>query len=275
MTINILIPENSEHAELQVTTEGKTSVKKVKLNELFESFQNLVAAEKDTGYIHKNLLREVVKTTSCRAYFFKEFITTVRFRCSFDNGFIKKNKYEINLERLDGYTYLTFPTFKFTNILGFISNSNTEAFNPSFYQIYSVIPDVFGNVNDSCRYTRMFPNQFDSNICWPSSFDKEILKNRDYAVQSTFVTQYLSSRFNTDLWNNVFERNIVEEGENKREFNDFCLEVTGESSSRLRDMDRAAWFFFAYYFLVNIKNIEPAAHCQSRGTVRQLFRDHM
>ena len=274
MSINITIQDNANFAELQlVDPTGKALVKKVKLPELVEAFQSTISPQRDTGYIHKNLLRDCVKNTSCRAYYFKEVEVPVNFRLERDLR-IKSNSHGIEIQRVRDYSYLHIPKFKFTNILGFISNSNTEAFNQSFYQIYSVIPNILGGVDDASRYARLFPNQFTERVCWPNGFDDTILRSRDYNRQSTFVTQYLSSRFNTDLWNNVFDRSVLERPEYKDDFHNFLREVVSLSPAELRENNPYSLFFLSYYFLVTMKGVEPANHCSTIGTVRDLFSNH-
>lgn len=274
MTININIEETQNHATILLTQEGRTSSKKVPLNNLFETFQSLISAEKDTGYIHPNLLREVVKSTVCRAYYFKEVITDFRFSFSRTPNLRTSNKYDIKIQRDDtGRDYLLIPNFKFTNILGFISNSNTEAFNPSFYQIYSVTPNLFGGIDDQSKLVRFFPNQFEDHICWPNSFNKDILKNRDLNVQSTYVSQYLNSKFNSDLFRDELPfsslNNYIEEAD------EFFREVLGSTAREAHDRDVVCWFYLTYYFLVTIKNIEPAVLGKVRSTVKRIFEQHM
>lgn len=268
MTININIEDAKNYATVLLTNEGKTVSKKIPLTSLFESFQTLISAEKDTGYLTSNLLREVVKNTVCRAFYFKEFVTD--FKYSTRRDYIRSsNKYNIKYINNDRESYLFIPNFKFTNILGFISNSNTESFNPSFYQIYSVTPNMFGSITDESKLVRFFPNQFEDKICWADSFNKDILKTRDLAVQSSFVTQYLTSKFNSDLFREALRQSSLREYQT--ELDGFFREVCGETSSTIRDRDSVGWFYLVYYFLVTIKNIEPAALAEDRGTLKRLF----
>lgn len=268
MTININIEETKDFATVLLTNDGKTISKKIPLTTLSESFQNLIAAQKDTGYLNPNLLREVVKNTVCRAFYFKEYITD--FKYSSGRDYIRAgNKFNIKYHRSNDESYMLIPNFKFTNILGFISNSNTEVFNPSFYQIYSVTPNIFGSIDDNSKLVRFFPNQFDENICWPREFNKDILKNRDLKIQSTFITQYLSSKFNTDLFRHKLKNDELRIYDT--ELDSFFQEVCGRTSSQIKDQDSVGWFYLVYFFLVNIKNIEPAVLASDSGTLKRLF----
>lgn len=274
MTININIVDTQNYATVLLTQEGKTNSKKVPLTNLFETFQSLISAEKDTGFLHPNLLREVVKSTVCRAYYFKEFFTDFKFSFSREPSVKTNNKYGIKTQQDDtGREYLLIPNFKFTNILGFISNSNTDAFNPSFYQIYSVTPNLFGGIDDNSKIVRFFPNQFDDYICWPNSFNKEILKSRDLNVQATFVSQYLTSKFNSDLFRDSLPSNRLEPY--AKELDEFFQEVLGSTARQALERDTVCWFYLVYYFLVTIKNIEPAVLGNDRGTVKRLFEQRM
>lgn len=266
MTIDIKIENNAQMATVKVSADGKTESKKVPLNILFEVFQSMVSAQKDTGYLTPNLLREVVKNTVCRAYYFKEFVTDFKYTTGRER-IRRGNKYGITYNE-DG-NLVVIPNFKFTNIVGFISNSNTDAFNPSFYQIYSVTTNLFGSVDDNSKLVRFFPNQFDDHICWPNTFNKDILKNRDLKIQSTFVTQYLDSKFNTDLFRHQLDRSKLRPWE--EELDEFFNEVTGSDSDDFRGRDEVLWFYLTYFFLVTIKNIEPATMASDHGTIKQLF----
>ena len=274
MTININIEDTQNYATVLLTQEGKTNSKKVPLNSLFETFQSLISAEKDTGFLHPNLLREVVKTTVCRAFYYKEFFTDFKFSFQRTPNLRSNNKYGIKILRDDtDREYLLIPDFKFTNILGFISNSNTDAFNPSFYQIYSVTPNLFGGIDDNSKIVRFFPNQFDDHICWPNSFNKDILKTRDINIQATFVSQYLTSKFNSDLFREALPTNKLEPY--AAELDVFFQEVLSSTSRQALERDSVCWFYLVYYFLVTIKNIEPAVLGNDRGTVKRLFEQRM
>lgn len=256
MSITIQIEDTKDVASVLLQTEGKSVSKKIHLKSLSEAFQNLLATEKDTGYISNNLLREVVKNTVCRAYYFKEFITEFKYTTRYDTQ-IKQNKYNISIQEIDGRNTLVIPDFKFSNILGFISNSNTEAFNPSCYQILSVVPNMFGKIDDDSKTVRFFPNQWDTHICWPNTFNKDVLSNRDISIQSSFVPHYLSSKFNTDLFNTKLQLDHVEPW--KKELDDFFQEVCSTTSRSMLNQDSVGWFYLTYFFLSTIKNIEPAA----------------
>ncbi len=268
MTININIEQTKDFATVLLTNDGKTTSKKIPLTSLFETFQTLIAAERDTGYLTANLLRELVKNTVCRAFYYKEFITDFRYTTR-HNMIKRNNKYNIQYISEERNNHILIPNFKFTNILGFISNSNTEAFNPSFYQIYSVAPNLLGNVDDNSNLVRFFPNQFDDHICWPNDFDKDILKSRDMKIQSSFVTKYLSSKFNSDLFRtSLRDRELTPYAS---ELDEFFREVCNKNSQQAKEEDSVAWFYLVYYFLVNIKNIEPAVFADNRGNLKSLF----
>lgn len=274
MTINITIEETSQHASVLLTKDGKVESKKISLPSLFETFNSLISAEKDTGYVPSSLLREVVKNTVCRAFYFKEFITDFKYTSRRDN-IRPNNKYNITIvtERSTDTRYILIPNFKFTNILGFISNSNTEAFNPSFYQIFSVCPNIFGTIDDSSKLVRFFPNQFDDHICWANTFNKDVLKSRDIQTQSTFVTQYLTSKFNTDLFRHKLMSTHLTPY--STELDEFLMEVTNKNYSDLYSNDEVLCFYLTYYFLVTIKNIEPATIANDAGTLGNLFNRRM
>lgn len=272
MPIDIKIEETNNIATVLITQEGRTVSKKIPLNALSEAFQNLIAMEKDTGYLSGNILREVIKNSVCRVYYFKEFLTT--FKYTIHRDIIKTgNKYNITIDRLEGRDTMIIPNFKFTNILGFISNSNTDAFNPSCYQILSVVPDLFGNINDESKTIRFFPNQWDTNICWPNEFNKNILSTRDINVQQTFVTQYLNSRFNSDLFRQKLEIRHLDPY--KQELDLFFKEVANRTSYEVYERDSVAWFFLTYFFLVTIKNIEPAALINSGTKLKSYFQNYL
>lgn len=277
MTINITIdPEKGNVAKILTTKEGKTTSKIVPLDAISDAFKNLIPNAHDTGYITKNLLRELVVNTSCRAFYFPEYVTD--FKYQYNNSVrIKPNKYGIEvLNNFEGRSdsVLFIPRFVFKNILGFISNSNTTAFNPSFYQVYSVVPNIFGEITDDSTLVRFFPNQFTDYICWPSGFDTKILKNRDAKMQSTFVTQYLSARFNNDLFNVKLRHNNNYVQENLTEINNFFMEVTGKKSEEVQEASKVLWFYLLYFFLTTVKNIEPAVIVpknDANGTLGSLF----
>lgn len=273
MPININIEENNDLATVKITQEGKTVSKKIPINSLSESFQNLIALQKDTGYLSGNILREAVKNTVCRVYYFKEFVTT--FRYSTHREIVNKtNKYDITIQNEEGRDTLLIPNFKFTNILGFISNSNTDAFNPSCYQILSVVPDLFGNISDESKTVRFFPNQWETYICWPNNFNKEILSNRNINIQQTFVTQYLNSRFNTDLFRQRLEPSLV--STYKDELDTFFREISDRTSQQIYERDSVGWFFLTYFFLVTIKNIEPATLVSGGSTkLKTYFQNYL
>lgn len=271
MTINITIEDTKNVASVLITRKGVTTSKKIQLNALSEAFQNLLTVEKDTGYISHNLIREVVKNTVCRAYYHKEFITDFKYTCRYTLT-VKKNKYNIQVIDDNGRVTLLIPNFKYLNILGFISNSNTDAFNSSCYQVLSVVPNMFGEINDESKTVRFFPNQWDTNICWPSSFNKDVLNSRDISTQSTFVTQYLSSKFNTDLYDEKLRPNLVQKW--IVELDEFFQEVLGTSSDSFYSTDRVGWFYLTYYFLSTIQNIDPAALVASRK-LKTYFQNYL
>lgn len=274
MTIQITIENTGNVASIDITKEGKKTTKKVNLVDLSEAFQSLTAAEKDTGYLSSHLLREVVKNTVIRAYYFKEYITDFKYSCRTSLSIVK-NKYNIELRDEDGTRTLIIPEYKFTNILGFINNSNTEAFNPSFYQIYHVVPNIFGKIDGSSKYARFFPNQFDSYICWASSFNHDILKNKDPNIQSAFVPQYLSSRFNRDLFRENFNPRSRGVENYSQELDEFFREVSNKTSLEVFEQDQVGWFYLFYFFLVKIKQIEPASLKNSGSTLNQLFSSRL
>lgn len=263
MPITININEQKNTAQVLITEAGLTTSKNIPLHDLSEAFKNLTSARKDTGYLSNNLLREAVHNTVCRAYYYKEFITNFQYSMRSNMPEAKSNKYGITIEPGSRPT-LIIPNFKFTNIVGFISNSNTDAFNPSCYQILSVLPDIMGNVNDTSRTVRFFPNQWDSNICWPREFNQEILKNRNIVAQSTFVSQYLNSKFNSDLFEGKLDTSKLQPY--KEELNEFFKEIFRLNSDEIRSADNVGWFYLVYYFLVVIKNIEPTALAQNNYT---------
>ena len=277
MTINIKIKPSERFADVSLTDVNTktTKVKKVLLPDLFGLLNNLTSGEKDTGYIPSNLLRERVRQSSARAYYIKEFET--------DLEYTGRRRADVKTNNLpEGVTYesgkLVFKNFKFRNILAFINNSNTDSFNPSFYKIYNAVPSITGVVDDNTTITQMFTNQFSENICWPENFDKKILSNRNPTIQSAFVTQYLSSKFNSDLFPNAMRYDDL--GGHRDEFRTFVLSILDYPSDTTLDAltshDQVILFFLGYYFLSNVKNINPAVYSRSenRTTLGAVFSNH-
>lgn len=270
MSINITIDNNSSFATVTLKENNVNTSKKVPLSTILTLFNSLSTVAKDTGYLSSNLLREVSNQTCSRAFFFKEFVSELKFNTREDRSYIKKsNPHGI---KQDG-SILIIPDFKHRNVLGFITNSNTDAFNPSFYKIYHAIPDIFNNVNDKTKLVAMFPNQFTSYICWPNDFDKKILAERDATTQATFISKYLTTNFNSDLFNTTFSKTKLAPLE--KELDTFFSEVLTSCSSfkSFYSEHHVLSFYLIYYFISNIKGLNPANYTNddSHTTLGRLF----
>ena len=123
---------------------------------------------------------------------------------------------------------------------------------------------VFESVNVQAQSTtKMFELSGRSITNLNEINNKDILKNRDLNVQSTYVSQYLNSKFNSDLFRDELPfsslNNYIEEAD------EFFREVLGSTAREAHDRDVVCWFYLTYYFLVTIKNIEPAVFNISSG----------
>lgn len=256
-SVTVQFQENSNVATITVKNKTTQEIKKTDIPTVLNLISTLTSNEKDTGYLNSSLIREAVRKVSSRAFYLKTFITPVMYRLREKDGFINpSNPFGIKEES----GRLVFPDFIFRDIIGFISNSNTDKFNPSYYKIYNAVPDMLGSISDHTTLIPLFPNQFGNRICWPDSFDQGILAKRDPQVQSSFVTKYLTSIFNSDLLERYFDKKAFEPHE--KEFNTFLNEVFNKDHKTdyksLYDNYPGLFLFFAYYFLSNIKELTPA-----------------
>lgn len=283
MSIKIEIKDQDSVATVQVVENNIAKTKQVTLESLLSLFNSLVGTKKDTGYLNSNLLREESNKISKRAFLFKEFITDFKVRKTLILHIKADNKYGFKYEKdgLGDRDYLLIPGFTYRDIIGVICNSNTQAFNPSYYQIFCAHPNMFGTFDDNTKLTRFFPNQFNDHICWPNGFNKDILSNKDPVVQSSFITQYLSSKFNSDLFYYKFRNAKLSPF--MEEFNTFAFEVfdihedyKDSAFSYLQSESQHVASFVMYYFLSNIKNINPATLCDTMSmTLGGFFKEEM
>lgn len=276
-TVSIQFQENSPIATVTVKNKTTQEIKKTDLPTVLNLISTLTSTDKDTGYLNSSLIREAVFKVSSRAFYLKAFPTEVKYtmRERIDSRFIKSDN-PFGIKVRDGR--LIFPDFIFRDVVGFISNSNTDGFNPSFYKVYNAIPDMLGNITDSTQLVHMFPNQFAGNICWPDSFDKKILSTRNLLTQSSFVTQYLTSIFNADLFQNTISMSDARAYE--KDFNLFLKDVlhpdhqmTFES---LSENYSGIFLFLFYYFISNVKNLNPTILTKKsvRTTLGSLFEQY-
>ena len=242
------------------------------LENLIKLFTSLNGVRRNTGYLAANLLREDVGTVSNRAYYFKEFVTDFRVASSSSLRSLLKtnNTYGVSLEE----NCLKIENYCFREVIGVISNSNTDAFNNSYYRIYNAILPMTGVIDDQTKLVSIFPNQFDNRVCWPSGLNLDFLNNKDFKIQSTFITRYLSSRFNSDLFNSHMNVDRLSNTD-QAEFKTFLKEIFNDSDDiepfeTLRRNFNNVFHFFLYFFLSNIKKINPASIVSGNGNCTTL-----
>ena len=275
MSININIKENSDVATVITTEKGASSSKTVALDDLLHLFTNLKGERKDTGYLSSNLLREEVNRFSKRAFYFKEVVSDFQSAINQRSYFKVKSDNPFGITIQDGY--LTIPNFIFREIIGVINNSNTDAFNPSWYRVYCANLGLSGQINDNTKVYPFFPNQFsDGRICWPNEFDNSVLNDKDVKIQSTFVTRYLTSKFNSDLFSyqlsNDKLRPFLEEFTAFVESVFICTEMKVYNYIR-ENLSSNIISFLWYFFLSNIKGINPATLMTGGTTLGNFFRN--
>lgn len=272
MSLTINIKKDASVATVTTEEEGKASNKVISLENLIKLFTSLNGVKRNTGYLAANLLREDVGTVSNRAYYFKEFVTDFRVASSSSLRSLLKtnNTYGVSLEE----NCLKIENYCFREVIGVISNSNTDAFNNSYYRIYNAILPMTGVIDDQTKLVSIFPNQFDNRVCWPSGLNLDFLNNKDFKIQSTFITRYLSSRFNSDLFNSHMNVDRLSNTD-QAEFKTFLKEIFNDSDDiepfeTLRRNFNNVFHFFLYFFLSNIKKINPASIVSGNGNCTTL-----
>lgn len=272
MSLTINIKKDASVATVTTKEEGKASNKVISLENLIKLFTSLNGVKRNTGYLAANLLREDVGTVSNRAYYFKEFVTDFRVASSSSLRSLLKtnNTYGVSLEE----NCLKIENYCFREVIGVISNSNTDAFNNSYYRIYNAILPMTGVIDDQTKLVSIFPNQFDNRVCWPSGLNLDFLNNKDFKIQSTFITRYLSSRFNSDLFNSHMNVDRLSNTD-QAEFKTFLKEIFNDSDDiepfeTLRRNFNNVFHFFLYFFLSNIKKINPASIVSGNGNCTTL-----
>lgn len=272
MSLTINIKKDASVATVTTEEEGKASNKVISLENLIKLFTSLNGVKRNTGYLAANLLREDVGTVSNRAYYFKEFVTDFRVASSSSLRSLLKtnNTYGVSLEE----NCLKIENYCFREVIGVISNSNTDAFNNSYYRIYNAILPMTGVIDDQTKLVSIFPNQFDNRVCWPSGLNLDFLNNKDFKIQSTFITRYLSSRFNSDLFNSHMNVDRLSNTD-QAEFKTFLKEIFNDSDDiepfeTLRRNFNNVFHFFLYFFLSNIKKINPASFVSENGNCTTL-----
>ena len=133
MSLTINIKKDATVATITTEEEGKSNNKVISLENLIKLFTSLNGVKRDTGYLAANLLREDVANVCNRAYYFKEFVTDFRVSVNSTLRQLVKtnNPHGVSVEESN----LKIDNYCFREIIGVISNSNTEAFNNSFYRI--------------------------------------------------------------------------------------------------------------------------------------------
>ena len=272
MSLTINIKKDASVATVTTEEEGKASNKVISLENLIKLFTSLNGVKRNTGYLAANLLREDVGTVSNRAYYFKDFVTDFRVASSSTLRSLVKtdNPHGVSLEE----SCLKIENYHFREIIGVISNSNTDAFNNSFYRIYNAILPMTGVIDDNTKLVSIFPNQFDNRVCWPSGLNTDFLNSKDFKIQSTFITRYLSSRFNSDLFSGHMNFDRLS-SQDQSEFKAFLKEIfndydDSEPYEVLRRNFNNVFHFFLYFFLSNVKNINPASIVPSNGNTTTL-----
>ena len=274
MSINISINKNSENAILSLSENGVIKNRTISVSDLISNLSVLKPTEEDSGYLPKRLIRKIIRSnTILRYYHFEEFKTTVSTVCDVE---VKDNPYGIRSETVDNNTYIVFPEFSIKNIVGIIENNNNESHNSTRYKVMVCQQDLLG-IHDSIKTTDFFPNHFANYICWPKNFDfNAFLSSRDGNIQSSFITQYFSNRFNNDLLpriSNPFEKmdkDLLEEFKNflNEIFNsqDFIQSFIENFAERSLSHHRFLW----YYFISNIKNQNPLNYLESSLSLKEI-----
>lgn len=263
--LNITIPAAASTAIVSQTTEGeKTSVKEVSLEDLFKVFSEMNTVEADTGYLCPSLLRETRGRVFRRAYHYKEFVTPIEVRKNGLEYSVKTNPHGIS----ETDRYLKFDSFIYRDIIGCISNNNGAEFNASGYRVYCAVPSITGLFTDATRLISVFPNQFDSNICWPDNFNRQVLNQRNAAAQTTYITSYLASKFNSDLFRQSFNYSRMSE-EHANGFKVFAQEVFSGIPTDLNGQDliqrmrrncEVTTLFLVYFYLSSVLSINPVIY---------------
>lgn len=264
MNLNISIKKNASSAVVTTEEAGKYVNKSVPLESLIKLFTTLNGTKRDTGYLTSNLLREDVGAVSNRAYYFKSFIAdckVAQFR-GLSDVLKKDNPYGFYIDE----NALVIKDMNYRDIVGVISNSNTEVFNNSYYRIYNAIVPLSGVIDDSTKLIPMFPNQFGNRVCWPENLDKSFLDTKDFNAQSTFVTRYLCSKFNNDLYRETLSYSNLD-AQDRLEYTSFLADIflypSKEVVRSVYANSSVLHSFLLYFFLSNIKNINPATIARS------------
>ena len=261
MSLTINIKKDATVATVTTEEEGKSNNKVISLENLIKLFTSLNGVKRDTGYLAANLLREDVANVCNRAYYFKEFVTDFRVAVNSTLRQLVKtnNPHGVSIEESN----LKIDNYCFREIIGVISNSNTEAFNNSFYRIYNAILPLTGVIDDNTKLVSIFPNQFDNRVCWPSGLSLDFLNSKDYKIQSSFITRYLSSKFKSDLFSSKMNEGRLS-SQDQTEFKEFLNSIFNDYESMqpyeyLRRHWTNVFHFFLYFFLSNVKNVNPAS----------------
>lgn len=272
MPLKININDNSDSATITTIEDGKSVNKTVSLENLIKIFTSLNGVKRDTGYLAANLLREDAGVVCNRAFYFKDFFCDFRVSTerSLSNIIKKDNKYGI-VEESGGV--IKIPNYHFREMVGVISNSNNDAFSASYYQVYNVMPSLNNTLDDNTKLVRIFCNQFTDRICWPSDVQPhEFLNHKEYKIQSTFVTRYLTSKFNHDLFNPRldYRKLTVEDLTKFRKFLDEVFSVQ-DVFDRVRGYSNV-FVFLLYYFTSNILGLNPTVLASGHeNTLGQFF----
>ena len=277
MNIDISIPHNSQEANLKLTSpNGESTIKKVLLHTLIEKLTSIVPPEEDTGYLCPHLIRRISQgTLVSRYYSYPQYTTTVRCVLGSSDLTVKENPYNISKEIMGDYSYLVFPEFVFRNVVGFTINNNNESHNCVAYRVALAKPNILGEIDDKSVISTMLPNHFSNHICWPRDFDSaSLLRNKNESVQHSFISQYLSSRFNNDLLQEISNPNMSTEL--REEFTTFLNSIFNQTTGRRvldqewnsRVFPRLLW----YYFISNVKNENPLNYLNLNQDVKSLVQ---
>lgn len=204
LTVTAQMTQGSDVVKLTMQENGQSTVKNVKTEAYVDFLKGFSSSNKDTGYIPSSLVREVTTSEGTkRIYHFKELAAEIRLQRLMSHG-----RLSLKADNPSGFTYdtsediITLKDFKLKDVGGIICNNNSEGFTAYKYAAGFIQVPITGILNDNVKFRYcVFNNHFDSaRICWPRGMDIDpVLNNKDPFIQSTFITQYFNSIFNTDL----------------------------------------------------------------------------
>lgn len=206
MIIFKYIPQ-ATHVAVTVEDQGRLVTKQIPYTDVVDFFGAQKISRKDTGYLGTNLIREVVVEDKIKRLFhYPELTVTLNF-AGRDVDTIHSNlipNTHFKVMQVGNRRALSFPTFKFKNILGMLVLNNNATKNFISYNVcFAEMTGLSLNVNDNTTYYRsLLHNHFSDHICWPNELKdtaNAVLNANSPAEQAGFVRLYLTSLFNTDL----------------------------------------------------------------------------